>query len=366
MADPWAVVSQAPSKPSPYETNVAFRSRMDAAFGKGGWKPTSDYRDPTHNKAVGGVSRSMHMQGSPDAPGAHDIVVGGTDPATASKRLPGDLRGLPEGDHLHVSEADPWKVVAQAPSKPPAEAEPVPAKVGVGGGDIQRLYGRSPKQTAEFEARKPRSQGGAVEPGELEPARQYERQATLGATEALEAGEFAARSQAPRLAGRDPGFGPVEAYDAARQAQSVETRSRRGAGSTAAGVAGGVAGLGLGGVGGLKAAGTAEGLFPRLLPAAKAGAPIGAVAGAAGAEKAKDVPVSTALGATAGAVAGVTGEVLLSGAKIVGQVANTLSNSKFSSAVDSAAKAAATGALQGWCHGPATDEDHGRVAQERG
>lgn len=133
--DPWKVVSQAPAPSSPYEDEQHFRTRMDSAYGPGKWQETSGYRDPAHNRAVGGVPTSRHMQGTPDAPGAHDIVVSGQDPATAARRLPKGYKGLPEGQigaqgpHLHV-DADPWAVVDQKPADPWQVVSQAPAKPG--------------------------------------------------------------------------------------------------------------------------------------------------------------------------------------------------------------------------------------------
>lgn len=130
MADPWAVVSTQPAPPSPYETNTQFRARMDVAYGPGKWRDTGDWRDASRNRQVGGVSNSNHMKGTPDAPGAHDIVVPGLDPGAAAARLPKGYKGLPEGKvggqgaHVHVEEANPWAVVPTDPWTP-VKTEPV-------------------------------------------------------------------------------------------------------------------------------------------------------------------------------------------------------------------------------------------------
>lgn len=130
MADPWAVVSTQPAPPSPYETNTQFRARMDAAYGPGKWRDTGDWRNAARNRQVGGVPNSDHMKGTPDAPGAHDIVVPGLDPKAAASRLPKGYKGLPEGKvggqgpHVHVEEANPWAVVPTDPWTP-VKTEPV-------------------------------------------------------------------------------------------------------------------------------------------------------------------------------------------------------------------------------------------------
>ena len=100
--------------PSPYETTQQFDGDMDRAFGKGAWRDTGDYRSPAREAqlrsqgAATARGTSAHSLGTPDAPGAHDIVVGGMDPAQAAQRLPKGYSGLPEGPaggqgaHLHV------------------------------------------------------------------------------------------------------------------------------------------------------------------------------------------------------------------------------------------------------------------------
>lgn len=67
---------------------------------------SSGYRTPAHNAAVGGVPNSWHTVGSPDAPGALDIVPPAGMPmsvaaATLGQRLP-QARVIGEGNHIHV------------------------------------------------------------------------------------------------------------------------------------------------------------------------------------------------------------------------------------------------------------------------
>ena len=98
-----------------YPSKQDFSSIADKAFGPGKWTPTSEFRTKAHNAQVGGVAHSNHMKGTPDNPGAYDIVVPGMNAAqigTALKKAGWAGTDYPEKDHLHTN----------APAvKPPAE-----------------------------------------------------------------------------------------------------------------------------------------------------------------------------------------------------------------------------------------------------
>lgn len=147
-----------------YVPTKDFSAVMDRTYGKGGWKDTGDYRSPAREdqlRAEGAATvpaghTSMHSRGTPDAPGAHDIVVPG-DLSAAARRLPPGYKGLAEGAaggqgaHLHVevpsgdnpflryaaepsaSDENPFAKYAGGPSVSPATGgKPVaPSRPGV-------------------------------------------------------------------------------------------------------------------------------------------------------------------------------------------------------------------------------------------
>jgi len=97
-----------------------FAAVMDSVFGHGAWRMTGGYRTPERENQLraqgamtvrpGGLSR--HSLGSPDAPGAYDLVVDGMSPAEAASRLrsagapfaryqPKSAHGS-QGPHLHL------------------------------------------------------------------------------------------------------------------------------------------------------------------------------------------------------------------------------------------------------------------------
>jgi TPR repeat protein len=99
---------------------VRFDELMNQVFGSGKWRETGGYRSTARENqlrtegaltvAVGHVS--SHSLGSPDAPGAYDVVVAGMTPQQAAGRLrrsgarfkrlfPEGLEGT-QGPHLHV------------------------------------------------------------------------------------------------------------------------------------------------------------------------------------------------------------------------------------------------------------------------
>jgi hypothetical protein len=116
-----------------------FRSTLDRVFGPGQWRETSGYRSPEREnelrrEGAGTVPEgqlSHHSMGTPDAPGAYDVVVAGmsTEGAAQVLRRSGEpfVRVLaegahgPEGSHLHIEPGSGW-----AAGAPAADAAPKP------------------------------------------------------------------------------------------------------------------------------------------------------------------------------------------------------------------------------------------------
>lgn len=101
-------------------TQARFTGIMDSVFGAGNWRMTGGYRTPEREnqlRAEGALTvplgvRSRHSLGSPDAPGAYDLVVRGLSPSAAAAKLreakapfatlfPEGAHGS-QGPHLHV------------------------------------------------------------------------------------------------------------------------------------------------------------------------------------------------------------------------------------------------------------------------
>ena len=97
-----------------------FHDLMDSVYGRGKWRETGGYRSNRRENelraegagTVGLGERSRHSMGTPDAPGAYDIVVDGTAASVAARRLRGsgarlarilveEERGT-QGPHLHI------------------------------------------------------------------------------------------------------------------------------------------------------------------------------------------------------------------------------------------------------------------------
>jgi TPR repeat protein len=101
-------------------SQAEFNARMNEVFGAGRWRETGGYRTQARENQLraegaltvkpGGVSR--HSMGTPDAPGAYDIVVAGMSPGQAAVKIEKSgvafHRLFPEGEHgtqgahLHV------------------------------------------------------------------------------------------------------------------------------------------------------------------------------------------------------------------------------------------------------------------------
>jgi len=93
--------------------NAALKSTMDKVFGTGAWRETGGYRseareDELRREGAGAVpvgQISHHSMGTPDAPGAYDIVVPGMSTESAAAKLQNssdDFSLGGQGSHLHV------------------------------------------------------------------------------------------------------------------------------------------------------------------------------------------------------------------------------------------------------------------------
>lgn len=97
-----------------------FRADMDHVFGAGHWRETSGWRSRARENELrregAGTVRagevSHHSMGTPDAPGAYDVVVDGMSNATAAAKVRAESADFsrvvaeqahgPEGQHLHL------------------------------------------------------------------------------------------------------------------------------------------------------------------------------------------------------------------------------------------------------------------------
>jgi len=118
--------------------NVLFREMMNTVFGPSGWRETGGYRPPEREdelRAEGALTVpvghiSPHSTGTPDAPGAYDIVVAGMTPEQAAEALRRSglrfRRIFPEGGHgtqgphLHVEPSPEMQAALEAAPKPQA------------------------------------------------------------------------------------------------------------------------------------------------------------------------------------------------------------------------------------------------------
>jgi hypothetical protein len=138
-----------------FEPHTAFTNQMNETFGEGKWRTTGGYRSPEREnqlrdqgaQTVAPGRTSRHSMGSPDAPGAYDIVVDGMSPQAAAAVMKQKGLAMPtfpegsaggQGAHLHVGAAkatDPKEWPGQAagqkpqawpgqPAKPTAQARP--------------------------------------------------------------------------------------------------------------------------------------------------------------------------------------------------------------------------------------------------
>lgn len=114
-----------------------FAAIMDQVFGRGAWRMTGGYRTPEREnqlraegaKTVAPGRLSRHSLGSPQAPGAYDLVVDGMSPYEAAARLrragapfaryqPKGAHGT-QGPHLHL-EPYSFDLAAAGPLHPSA------------------------------------------------------------------------------------------------------------------------------------------------------------------------------------------------------------------------------------------------------
>jgi hypothetical protein len=133
--------------------HARFTAIMDEVFGPGAWRMTGGYRTPEREnqlRAQGAMTvrpgrLSRHSLGTPDAPGAYDLVVNGLSPHEAAARLrragapfaryqPKGAHGT-QGPHLHL---EPWSLDLRAtgpngwPSIVQASYRPEPRSRGAG------------------------------------------------------------------------------------------------------------------------------------------------------------------------------------------------------------------------------------------
>jgi len=132
-------------------THERFRATMNSVFGSGNWRVTGGYRTQARENELraqgaltvrpGAISR--HSIGTPDAPGAYDVVIDGLSPYTAALKL--RRAGAPfrtifaegahgsQGPHLHV---DPYSGVLKGFATPFRGLEwkvanPTPAQLAI-------------------------------------------------------------------------------------------------------------------------------------------------------------------------------------------------------------------------------------------
>jgi hypothetical protein len=100
--------------------NTALKTTMDKVFGSGAWRETGGFRtqareDELRREGAGTVPLgqiSHHSMGTPDAPGAYDIVVPGMTTESAAEKLKSSSDDFSrviaershggQGSHLHV------------------------------------------------------------------------------------------------------------------------------------------------------------------------------------------------------------------------------------------------------------------------
>ncbi|HEY1415282.1 MAG TPA: hypothetical protein VGF42_05305 [Caulobacteraceae bacterium] len=106
--------------PAPVAQKERVRADLDHVFGPGHWRETSGYRsrareDELRREGAGTVRPgevSHHSMGTPDAPGAYDVVVPGLPNAVAAAKLKSESSNFSrvyaegahgrEGQHLHL------------------------------------------------------------------------------------------------------------------------------------------------------------------------------------------------------------------------------------------------------------------------
>src|SRR5579863_685735 len=109
-----------PGAPATGTQKQRFRHDMDHVFGPGRWRETSGWRSRARENELrregAGTVRagevSHHSMGTPDAPGAYDVVVDGMSNAAAAAKVRAESSDFsrvvaegahgPEGQHLHL------------------------------------------------------------------------------------------------------------------------------------------------------------------------------------------------------------------------------------------------------------------------
>lgn len=121
---PPAATDQKAAPEPPVAQKQRVHADLDHVFGAGRWRETSGYRSQARENELrregAGTVRSgqisHHSMGTPDAPGAYDVVVPGMSNAAAAAKLraeSGDFNRVfaeaahgPEGQHLHLEPND--------------------------------------------------------------------------------------------------------------------------------------------------------------------------------------------------------------------------------------------------------------------
>ena len=156
-----------------------FNALMDSVFGPGGWRETGGFRTSIRENqlraqgalTVAAGARSAHSIGTPEAPGAYDLVVVGLSPEQAAQKLRASKAPLkvifPEaahgsqGPHLHVEpftisfdSVSPGQVGSEDPAKVENAAKWLRSVAAQGHPGAQlwmgRLYARPRARPAEL------------------------------------------------------------------------------------------------------------------------------------------------------------------------------------------------------------------------
>lgn len=195
----------------PARTEPQFGSVMDKTFGSGKWRETSGYRTPAAENAlrrqgagtVPAGQLSSHSVGTPETPGARDVVVDGMTPEQVASRLkaagakfrhffPEAAKGT-QGAHLHIdTDLSPDPVDLSdlvTPAKPAAPPQPAPAPAPAAAaprGALQTLasaFGDVPAEVAK-------QTGAALDAGLAHTRQPFKNTGSLGGNVAEGAGRL--------------------------------------------------------------------------------------------------------------------------------------------------------------------------------
>jgi len=120
-----AVPAAAKTAPSVVRSDVASAAAVAASYGA----VTSVFRTPAHNREVGGVPNSYHLQGRAIDVARRPGVTHGQIAAALQRAGFRMIESLDEGDHSHFAFAGPGDLVRQiASASPPAPPVPEPPK----------------------------------------------------------------------------------------------------------------------------------------------------------------------------------------------------------------------------------------------